>query len=57
MKNILAYVGIIIILVGVLFLGLHHADIIKGNGTLATAAVLFIVGLGAQIAINKYLDK
>lgn len=57
MKNILEYVGIIIILIGVLFLGLHHLDIIKGNGTLATAAVFFIVGLAAHIGVSKYLDK
>lgn len=57
MKNILGYVGIIIILVGVLFLGLHHADIIKGNGTLTVAAILFIAGLIAHIGLNKYIDK
>ncbi|MCQ2226220.1 MAG: hypothetical protein MJZ14_10935 [Paludibacteraceae bacterium] len=57
MKNILEYVGIIIILLGVLFLALHHADIIRGNGTLATAAILFVVGLGAHIGISKYLNK
>lgn len=57
MNKILGYIGIIIILIGVLFLGLHHADIIKGNGSLATAAILFLVGFAAQIFCNKYLGE
>ncbi len=57
MNKILGYVGIIIILLGVLFLGLHHLDVMKGNGSLATAAILFVVGLGVHIICNKRLEE
>lgn len=57
MNKILGYAGIIIILLGVLFLGLHHLDVIKGNGSLVVAAILFVVGLGVHIFCNKRLEE
>ncbi len=54
MDKLLRYSGIIIILLGVICLMLQFFGVITGNGILATAAILFIVGLAAHIIVNKY---
>ena len=47
------YLGIIIILIGVLVLGLYAFSVIGGNGALVTAGVIMVIGLLAHIFLNK----
>ena len=47
------YLGIVAILIGVVFLGLYHSNIMTGNGTLMAAGALMLVGLIGHIFLNK----
>ena len=55
MNKLLRYLGIIIILVGVLLLMFHFFGVIGGNGILATAGIMFVLGLSAYSICNKYV--
>lgn len=50
------YLGIIIILIGVLVLVLYFFGMFSSNVALVTAAVLMILGLVSFILLNKYID-
>ncbi|MCR5497770.1 MAG: hypothetical protein K6F48_08000 [Paludibacteraceae bacterium] len=54
MNKLLRYLGIIIILIGVLLLMFHFFGVIGGNGILAIAGIMFVLGLIAYIICNKY---
>lgn len=56
MKNILKYLGILIMLVGVVILAFYHFGSYAGNGLLIAAGACVLVGLFAHIIINRYID-
>ncbi len=47
------YVGLMLILIGVLVLGLYYFGVFNSNGALLTAAILMVVGLIGHIISNK----
>jgi hypothetical protein len=47
------YLGIIVILIGVVILGLYYFNVMTGNGTLMTAGTLMVLGLIGHIILNK----
>jgi len=47
------YVGLVLILIGVLVLGLYYFAVFNSNGALLTAAILMVVGLIGHIIANK----
>jgi len=53
MSQVMRYLGIVAILIGVVFLGLYHSNIMTGNGTLMAAGALMLVGLIGHIFLNK----
>ncbi len=53
MNQLMRYLGIITILLGVVVLGLYHVDVMTGNGTLITAGVIMVLGLIGHIILNK----
>lgn len=58
MNQLMQYVGIIIILIGVVILGLYYINVFNSNGILITAAVVMVGGLIAQIFLTrKSLDE
>ena len=55
MKPLLKYLGVIVLLLGFLFLVLYKF-VLPENGMLIAAMALEVVGIFAYIFINKYLD-
>ena len=55
MKTLLKYLGIILVLCGVICLVVYFSAVPE-NGLLATALVLEAAGILGHIIINKYLD-
>lgn len=55
MKSFLKYLGILVVVIGVLLLVIPAFLNSTSNTTLATAGVLMVVGLLAHIVINKYV--
>ncbi|MCK9155650.1 MAG: hypothetical protein M0P12_06030 [Paludibacteraceae bacterium] len=53
MNHIMRYVGLVLILIGVLVLGLYYFAVFNSNGALLTAAILMVVGLIGHIIANK----
>lgn len=51
------YVGIILVLLGVLVLALYYFNALSGNGALGTAAVLMVVGMLSHIILNKIFQE
>ncbi|MCQ2219302.1 MAG: hypothetical protein MJZ33_12625 [Paludibacteraceae bacterium] len=57
MNQIMRYVGIILVLLGVLVLALYYFNALSGNGALGTAAVLMVVGMLSHIILNKIFQE
>ncbi|MFB6341446.1 hypothetical protein ACE01N_02755 [Saccharicrinis sp. FJH2] len=57
MKNFLKYLGIFIVVIGVLLLIIPAFLNTTSNMNLAIAAVLMVVGLIAHIILNKYITE
>lgn len=55
MKEILKYLGVLVMLIGVVVLALYHFGDYPGNGLLITAGVLVVVGAAGHILLNKYV--
>ncbi|MBP5456031.1 MAG: hypothetical protein J6Y37_05990 [Paludibacteraceae bacterium] len=53
MNKMMRYVGIALVLLGVLILALYYFNALSGNGTLGTAAVFLVVGFISHIVLNK----
>lgn len=53
MSQLMRYLGIIVILIGVVILGLYYFNVMTGNGTLMTAGTLMVLGLIGHIILNK----
>lgn len=54
MNTALRYLGVIVILIGVVCLMMHFFGVVSGNGILTTAAIMFVLGLIGQIIVNKF---
>jgi len=57
MKGFLKYLGILIVLIGVLLLIIPAFLNTTSNLNLAIAAVMMVVGLIAHIILNKYITE
>ena len=53
MSQLMRYLGIIAILIGVVMLGLYYFHIMTGNGTLMGAGAIMVLGLIGHIILNK----
>ncbi len=57
MKNeILKYLGIVVILVGVALLAVYHFSKYPGNGLLISAGIVIVVGAIGHVLLNKFID-
>ncbi|MDD3320173.1 MAG: hypothetical protein PHS59_01880 [Paludibacter sp.] len=56
MKELLKYLGSILILVGVVILALYFFGVSQENAMLAAAGIVMIVGLITHIVINRYIN-
>ncbi len=58
MNQLMRYLGIIAVLVGVIILGLYYLGVMTGNGTLITAGIIMVLGLIGHIILNKiFVEK
>ncbi|MCQ2195249.1 MAG: hypothetical protein MJZ28_09920 [Paludibacteraceae bacterium] len=57
MNQIMRYVGIILVLLGVLVLALYYFGVFSSNGALGTAAVLLVAGMIGHIILNKIFQE
>ena len=57
MNKIMRYVGITLVLLGVLVLALYYFNVLGGNGALGTAAVLMVIGFLSHIILNKFFQE
>lgn len=56
MKNILKYLGIFVMLIGVIVLAVYHFGNYTSNALLITAGVLVVVGAIGHVLLNKYIE-
>ncbi|MBO4806417.1 MAG: hypothetical protein IK005_06270 [Paludibacteraceae bacterium] len=56
MNKMMRYVGITLVLLGVILLALYFFNALSGNGTLGTAAVFLVIGLLSHIILNKFFQ-
>lgn len=56
MKNILNFLGAIIVLIGVCILGVYHFAGINSNILLAVAGLLMIIGFFTFLFMNKKIS-
>ncbi|MBO4529752.1 MAG: hypothetical protein IK017_02960 [Paludibacteraceae bacterium] len=54
MGKLMRYLGILIVLLGVLILLLHFFEVFTSNTALGLAGFIMILGLAAHILLNKY---
>lgn len=57
MNQIMRYVGIMLVLLGVFVLALYFFGLFDGNGALGTAAVLLVGGMIGHIVLNKIFQE
>jgi uncharacterized membrane protein YedE/YeeE len=57
MKDLIKYSGILLVLIGALLLVIPALMNVITNGFLVAAAILFVVGIIAHIALNKYIQE
>lgn len=57
MKQLVKYLGIIIILIGVAILAIPQFMGVTTNTTLGIGLVVMIIGLIAHIVINRYVEN
>ena len=55
-KHLLKYLGVILVLCGVAILAIAQFSGSLANGHLYIAAALFLIGIIAQIVVNKVVD-
>lgn len=53
MNKLMRYLGIIVILIGVLILVMYYFGIFTSNAALGTAAVVMVLGTVAHVVLNK----
>ncbi|WP_163629906.1 hypothetical protein [Paludibacter sp. 221] len=57
MKNeILKYLGIIVMLIGVILLAVYHFSDFPGNTLLIIAAICVVVGAVGHVILNKFIE-
>lgn len=56
MKELLKYLGSILILVGVAILALYFFGVSQANAMLAAAAIVMVTGLITHVVINRHID-
>ncbi|MDL2289931.1 hypothetical protein LJB95_00820 [Paludibacteraceae bacterium OttesenSCG-928-F17] len=56
MKELLKYLGIIVMLIGVALLAVYHFSDFPGNGLLIGAGISIVVGAVGHVILNKYID-
>lgn len=57
MKDALKYLGILILLIGVIILIIAVSNGVKSNTGLAVSAFLLLVGLVTHILLNRYVEE
>ncbi len=56
MKNVLKYLGPILVLVGVIILALYFFGVGNSNAYLASAGIIMLVGVVSHVLLNKYVS-
>lgn len=57
MKEALKYLGILIILIGVVILVITVSNGVKSNTGLTVSALLVVMGLVTHILLNRYVNE
>ena len=55
MKELLKYLGIIVMLIGVIILAVYNFGNYPGNALLITAGILIVAGAIGHVILNKYI--
>ena len=51
------YLGLVLILLGVIVLGVYYMGVFNSNGALLSSAILMVVGLVGHIVVNKLFQE
>jgi len=57
MNHIMRYLGLVLILLGVIVLGVYYMGAFTSNGALLFAAILMVAGLIGHIVVNKLFQE
>lgn len=57
MNHIMRYLGLMLILLGVVVLGVYYMGVFNSNGALLSSAILMVVGLVGHIVVNKLFQE
>ncbi len=56
MKTLLKYLGVLLVLAGVVILAVYYFGHTQPNSMLFTALIVMVAGLFAHIFLNKYIE-
>jgi len=56
MKNLVKYLGIILVVIGIIVLAIKEFNKMEGNSFLGISAILIILGLVVHVIVNKIIS-